>query len=57
MKKRFPGLVGMPNDFEGYLAHKAGIVKAREGLMACKELSVKQGADLRFNTNVKSVDT
>ncbi len=46
----------MPNDFVGFFAHHAGIVKAKDGLMACKQLSIEQGADLRYNTNVKSVD-
>jgi len=46
----------MPDDFVGFFAHNAGIVKAKDGLMATKELSIAQGADLRYNTNVKLVD-
>jgi L-2-hydroxyglutarate oxidase LhgO len=57
MKKRYPALIAIPDDFVGYLAENAGVVKAREGLMATKKLSLEQGADLRYNTNVKSVDS
>jgi glycine/D-amino acid oxidase-like deaminating enzyme len=56
MKARWPGLIGMPNDFVGFFAHHAGVVKAHVGLMACKKLSLEQGADLRYNSEVKSVD-
>ncbi len=56
MKSRWPGLIAMPNDFVGFFAHNAGIVKAHDGLMATKKLSIEQGADLRYNTNVKAVD-
>ena len=56
VKKRWPGLSGLPDDFVGYFAFNAGIVKAKEGIMACKKLSIDQGADLRYNSNVKSDD-
>lgn len=46
----------MPNDFVGFYAHNAGVVKAHVGLMACKKLSIEQGADLRYDSVVKSVD-
>lgn len=32
MKVRWPALIGIPNDFVGYWANNAGIVKARDGL-------------------------
>ena len=41
MKKRYPALIAMPDDFVGYLAENAGVVKAREGLMATKKLSLE----------------
>ncbi len=56
MKARWPGLIGIPNDFVGFFASNAGIVKAKEGLMATKQLALAQGADIRYNTTVKSVD-
>ncbi len=56
MKKRYPGLEAIPENFEGYFVHKAGIVKAKEALLATKKLSLEQGADLRFNSTVKNVD-
>jgi hypothetical protein len=56
MKARWPALVGMPTDFCGFFAHHAGVVRAHVGLMACKKLSLDQGADLRYNSDVKSVD-
>jgi L-2-hydroxyglutarate oxidase LhgO len=56
MKARWPALIAMPNDFVGFFAHHAGVVRAHVGLMACKQLALEQGADLRYNQNVKSVD-
>ncbi len=56
VKKRWPGLSGIPDHFTGYLAHNAGIVRANVGLHACKQLALEQGADLRYNSQVKSVD-
>ena len=56
MKDTWPALQAMPDDFAGFLAEKAGVVKARDGLQACKKLCLEQGADLRFNISVASVD-
>ena len=56
MKKRYPALVAMPDDFVGFLAPKAGVVRANVGLHACKKLALEQGADLRYNSPVKAVD-
>jgi L-2-hydroxyglutarate oxidase LhgO len=56
LKSRYPGLAGLPSDFHGFFAHKAGIVRAAVGLQATKKLALEQKADLRFNTPVQSVD-
>ena len=40
VKRRWPALEALPEDFAGYLAPNAGIVKARDGLQACKQLSL-----------------
>jgi len=57
LRQRWPGLGALPEDFAGFFAHNAGVVKAREGLQACKRLSIEQGADLRYGQVVKAVDT
>jgi len=49
LKARWPALIAIPSDFVGFLAHHAGVVRAHVGLMACKKLSLEQGADLRYN--------
>lgn len=46
----------LPRNLEGVYAKDAGVVKARTGIDTVKELSLKMGAELKYNKNVIAVD-
>jgi glycine/D-amino acid oxidase-like deaminating enzyme len=53
--KRFPAMV-IPDYLEGVLAPEAGVIKVKEALQSARDLSIKQGADLRYDANVVAVN-
>lgn len=40
-KKKFPGLIGMPDNMMGFFSREAGVVKVKEALQATKKLSIE----------------
>lgn len=46
----------MPDYLSGVFAKEAGVVKVKVALETSKELSIKQGADLKYSTNVIHID-
>lgn len=46
----------MPDYLEGVFTEDAGIVLVKEALRDFKDHSIKNGADLRYNTEVVNID-
>jgi len=55
INERWPALL-IPEYLEGIYTFEAGVIRVNEALNAFKELSEKQGTDLRYDTPVVSID-
>lgn len=46
----------VPDNFTGYFNEDAGVLKVREALDGFRDLSIKKGAKLNYNTNVTHIN-
>jgi flavin-dependent dehydrogenase len=52
---KYPGFENLPDNYVGYEVVDSGVIRVKEALNALKELSEKQGAEMRYKTEVKSI--
>ena len=55
INQRWPAF-RIPDYIEGVFTEDAGVVRVKNALNGCRDETVRLGADLRFNSNVKHID-
>ena len=55
IQKAYPSLK-VPVSYLGIFCHEAGLIRVKESLKAFKTLSKEQGAVLKYNSSVETVD-
>jgi len=52
---KYPAFENLPDHYVGIEVDNGGIIKSKSSLNALQLLSVRNGADLRYNTEVKEI--